>query len=197
MKKNMLVMSFLVVGSLGTFTTQAMNYAKLGNFSQSCEDIHYNPQTKELTCTCINEHEKSNGPTSYDISDCKLGTVQNINGSLCCALPPGYCKKKKQHGNPLCCMLTPVDQYTTLMEDCSSLAKVKQLILKGADINAATWQYHSKHYVTALDRALWNYSNNPVQETLDCINFLKSKGAKSAKDLPGFNNFIGAVRPSK
>ena len=89
------------------------------------------------------------------------------------------------------------DQYTPLMR-ATSLAQVKDLVdSKHADINAATWQYDWIHYVTALDCFTYNYSLRHSAEDLAIVNFLKSKGAKSAEDLPGWSTFRGAVRLSK
>lgn len=91
----------------------------------------------------------------------------------------------------------PADQYTPLMMS-SSLEQVKDLVNnKRVDINAATWQYDWGHYVTALDCFMYNYNLRHSPEDLAIINFLQSKGAKSAGDLPGWSNFSGAVRLSK
>jgi hypothetical protein len=117
MKKNILLMSLLMViaGELkaevkvvGEKKGQRMadNLAVLGNFVNSCRVINYNPQTKELTCICKNEQKGLSGPTSYDISDCQLGTVQNINGRLGCALLGRALQCREIFGQP-CCMLTP------------------------------------------------------------------------------------------
>ena len=89
----------------------------------------------------------------------------------------------------------PSNQYTPLMT-ASSLAQVKDLVNnKHADINAATWQYDWGRYVTALD--CFTYRSRPSAEDLAVIDFLKSKGAKSAENLPGLDTFSGAVISSK